>query len=311
MSAAPDPDDRELPRLQRLVWVLVAAVSILFGGSVVAVWLAESVEPVPTFSVAARGTTDRATQRGQQRLHIAGSGSNIPMTKALLAARYGHRHDRVVVHPSIGTGGGVRALRDGAVDVAMISRPLDPEEAEALVVIPWARVPVVVAVHPSVPVAGLATAELIEIYGGQRTTWSDGTPVVVLQRERGDSSHRAFDVRVPGFREVNEAAYQARRFRVLYHDVAMLDALESVEGAIGLVGSGVVPDASYRVLALDGRMPTPETVASGEYPFTKDLAFAMRGVPTGLARDFMTFIHGDEARRVVRAFGSVSLPEER
>ena len=60
-------------------------------------------------------------------------------------------------------------------------------------------------------IAGAACG--LAIYGGERTTWSDGSPIVVLQRERGDSSHRVVADKVPGFAEANEAAWERGAFR--------------------------------------------------------------------------------------------------
>ena len=62
-------------------------------------------------------------------LHLAGSGSNLVLTRALAAAFRVHQADaRLVVHDSIGSTGAVRAVSDGAISIGLIARPLREEE---------------------------------------------------------------------------------------------------------------------------------------------------------------------------------------
>lgn len=292
---------RRIPR----VWALVGLVTALFGTIIGLLLYAEAEEPKPPFLLQEPSASIRLPAGSSDgKIHIAGSGSNIPLTKALLAAQLGHYHDSFVVHPSIGTQGGLRALREGAIDVAMSSRPLRGEEAEGLWVTPFARVPVVVAAHPGVPGGALSSADLIEIYAGRITHWRDGTEIVVLLREPGDSSHQTLEAHLPRFRTASEEAYLSARWRVLYHDAAMLDALEVIEGAVGLHGGGLVPgQSSYRILPLDGQLPSSVAIASGSYPWTKDLAFVSRERPTGRLRALVEFARSEAGKRLIESYG--------
>jgi phosphate transport system substrate-binding protein len=135
--------------------------------------------------------------------------------------------------------------------------------------------------------------------------------VVVLQREEGDSSHRIFDAALPGFAEINEAAYDAGRWRVLHHDGGMRDALINTPGAVGLFGQGAIPPrASFRALTIDGVAPTVENVESGRYPFHKTLSFVTRGEPTGLTAALLEFVASSEGRALIREAGYVPVGEE-
>lgn len=258
---------------------------------------------------AAEAIAREAGDATHEILHIAGSGSNVPLTRALAAAYATNGAARPIVYPSIGSGGGVRALVDGAIAIAIVSRPLhERERAHGLVVTPYARVPVVVALHPNVPDRRLSTAEFLDAYRGRKTTWSDGAPLVVLQRERGDSSHEAVARVLPEFAAINDAAYRDGRFRVLYHDDDMEEALVVTEGALGLQGSGTaIGSPSHVAAAIDGVLPTPEAIASGRYPFVKSLAFVTVGPPTGEAAAFIAFTQSPAGRAVIEAHGC--LPE--
>jgi phosphate transport system substrate-binding protein len=198
---------------------------------------------------------------------------------------------------------------DGVIDIGLVSRALtDDERGSGLVAVAYARAPVVVAVNDSVPDTAITAHDLLTLYGGTKTTWSDGSRVVVLQREQGDSSHRAVEQWLPEFATVNEHAYHEGRFRVLYDDAAMAEALVSTRGAIGLYGMGTIPEGlPIHALLVDGMAPTVADVRYGMYPLTKDLAFVTRGGPGAAAARFFDFVFSDEGQSLIRHEGYVPL----
>ncbi|MEM9191668.1 MAG: substrate-binding domain-containing protein, partial [Myxococcota bacterium] len=159
---------------------------------------------------------------------LAGSGSNLPLTRVLARHFRQSRPDiRVRVHPSIGSAGGIAAVKDGAVDIGLVSRAPTPEEAEGLELILYARVAVAVAAHPTGADASLTPDALFSIFDGSKTTWGSGEPIRLLLREPGDSAHHAFGERLTGFTELHEEAWRSQRFPVLLTDQAMAQALLS------------------------------------------------------------------------------------
>lgn len=289
----------------------VAALAALF----VAPLLAGSREPpfrdgpVPKNSL----LYQRSTPRPHGVLHLAGSGTNIPLTRALADAFVARTSDaHIVVFESIGSSGGVMAVYDDVVDLGLVSRPLtDREHLLGVESIPYARVPVVVAVNLSVPDTAISTQELADIFAGEKTHWADGAPIVVLQRERGDSGHLAVASALPAFAAADEAAYRERRWRVILHDRAMQEALAITPGAVGLLDVGAISlqRLPLRALELDGYAPSEASVQSRRYPFAKDLAFVAMEAPTGLAADFIRFVHSEEGRALMKVHGYVPLPE--
>jgi len=293
-------------------WPAVAGLTVLATLGL-SLWLlvGSASGPQPPFLGAAGEPHVRRAPRADA-LVLAGSGSNLPVTRALTTA-YAERGvaPPPVVHSSVGSGGGMRALLDGAVDIAMVSRPLSASErAQKVTAVPYARAPVMVAVHASVPDREIDRAGLLEIFDGRRTQWEDGSPIVVIQRERGDSSHAAVAQLVPQWAEIDERAYVARRWRVIYDDVGMQDAIASTEGSIGLVGSGRVPDdLPIRVLGFEGVEPTAAAVQDGSYPLYKDLAFVTLGDPDVRVADFYRFVFSDAGRGIIVDHGCVALGE--
>lgn len=256
----------------------------------------------------------RSTARPPGVVHLAGSGSNLPLTRALADAFHaGHPGLHVVVFDSIGSTGAVAATYDDVIDLGLVSRPLtDSEAALGLLAYPYARVPVVLAVNLGVPDESVTRADIVDIYAGRRRQWSDGSPIVVLQRERGDSSHQAVAEVLPAFAAANDDAYREGRWRIVDSDQAMQEALSITAGAVGLfdLGAIVLQRLPVKPLRVDEIAPSEASVQSGRYPFAKDLAFLSVEQPGGAAAEFLRFVEGELARRRMRASAYIPLPED-
>lgn len=318
MTPATDPDDTASPASLAALWIGVAVV--LAAAITVAVFLLVSMvgttrEPFTTGEVPRDSPLYlRSTARPAEVVHLAGSGSNLPLTRALAEAfESSHEGRHVVVFDSIGSTGGIHAAYDDVVDFGLVSRPLrDSEVALNLVVAPYARVPVVVAVNLGVPDDSISLPELLDIYAGRRPTWSDGTPIVVIQREPGDSGHQAVQDVLPEFATINAAAYREARWRVVDSDQAMQEALSITAGAVGIfdLGAIVLQRLPVKPLRIDDIEPSEASVQSRRYPFSKDLALVSVEPPVGAPAEFLRFIDGEHGRRLMRASGYIPLPED-
>ena len=321
MAVSPDIDaeDERSPASLAALWIgvtLVLLAALTIAGVLLVNLVGNTREPFTTAVVPNDSPLHlRSTPRPADVVHLAGSGSNLPITRALaeaFQARSPNLH--VVVFDSIGSTGAIAATYDDVIDLGLVSRPLkDSEAALNLLVHPYARVPVVVAVNLGVPDESISTETLVDIYAGRRLQWSDGSPIVVLQRERGDSSHRAVAQALPEFAAVDEAAHRAGRWRVVESDQAMQEALSITAGAVGLfdLGAIVLQRLPVRPLRIDEIDPSEASVQSGRYPFSKDLAFISVEQPGGAAAEFLRFVvEGEQGRTLMRASGYIPLPED-
>lgn len=293
----------------RTVWLAVA-VSVLAATAAAAIVATVAADrgPQPPFLLdPSSERPSQAVPRSPGVLWLAGSGSNLPLTREL-AREFERAHSgvRVVVHDSLGTGGGARAVAAGAIDLGLASRPLNAaERAAGLISTPYARVAVVVAASDSVTEESISRAELIAIFAGRHTLWRSGAPVFVVQREPGDSSHLAVARALPGFADVDEQSRRAGRFRVAYSDREQQEALLMTEGSVGLFDRGAITAQRLplRMLSIDGVAPTADSLESGTYPFVKVLSFVSHGPPSGLVRSFVSFATSDAGRAAIRANG--------
>lgn len=302
-----------LSRTSALSWIAAAAALALLVLAVVAGLRAYHLSTRPPFMEQGFQVEHAWPPLGKDgALHLAGSSANMPLTRALVRAFTGQTPDvRVRLHPSIGSLGGIQATVDGVISLGLVSRPLTPAEARQLpVVIPYARGAVVVAAHPDVPRGSLSHSELVDIYRGVRARWSDSSPVAVLQRERGDSGHQAVNRVIPAFATVNDEAYRRRRWRVVYRDTDMAQALQSIRGAIGLldIGAMTAHRLDLKALVVEGAVPNRSNVAQGRYPFYKDLVLVSRKPLEGVAAGLVDFFFSADGRRLIEAKGYVPLP---
>lgn len=238
------------------------------------------------------------TRDPREAIELAGSGSNVPLTRALARAWASRAPGRpVVVHESVGSAGGIRALLDGAVDVAMISRPLRDGEAQGYRVARYATTEVVLAAHVAVTQREITPRELIEVLRGARTRWRDGTPLRFVGREAGDSSHRALALALPGFAEAEHEALRRRRFRVTFSDDDLRDALVETPGALGVTdrGGARMHGRPLSIITLS-RAPSAPAI-------TKDLAFVYRPGARPEVDALLDFARSPEGVAIARAAG--------
>lgn len=295
--------DRSVMLRPAMLWSVVAAligVLVLAASALAYVWLGSPTPPLNTLSVHAVATHRKVPL-------LAGSGSNLPLTRLLAAAC---AEFPVAIDDGMGSTGGMRALADGVIDIALVSRPLRAaEQKQGLRIIPYARTAIALAVHPGVAAEALTAAELVAIFRGERTSWRDGLAIIPLQRELGDSSHEAVGARVPEFANAVAQAWRRGKWRVLYHDRSMHEALLATPGALGLVDAGAVraDGLPIKLLRVDGVAPTAEAMSQGLYPFTKDLAFVLREPISERTAGWLACVTSPRGAAVIRGAGSIAL----
>ena len=174
------------------------------------------------------------------------------------------RHPETVIEVpgSIGSKGAISAVADGGITLGLISRPLKSEEqSPGIVVRPYARVPIVVGVHPTVKDDGITFRELVEIYRGTKTRWQDGSEIIVLAREPGDSGTQVLEKKVPGFGEAYAESAREKRWSVFFTDQDANRVLAMTPFAVGITDLGMIAaeHLDVRTLKLNGVEPAWKT----------------------------------------------------
>lgn len=228
-------------------------------------------------------------------LTAAGSTSMEPLL-ADLAAAYSAQHPHVAF--DIQGGGsqlGQALVEGGQVDIGLVSWPASSLAGNMRQVV-IGRDAIAIILHPQNQLAGLSLAELRDIFSGRLLNWRevDGPllPVQVVSREDGSGTRAAFEARVMDNRAVTPTAV------VLPNSRAVVDFVAQNPNAIAYVSAVFANDRVY-VVPVEGLRPGRDTLATGSYFLTRDLAVIVpqRGRPE--INRFVEFILSPAGQAIV------------
>lgn len=242
-----------------------------------------------------------------QTVRVGGTGAGLG-TMQVLAQEFGKAHPSVsiVIVPNLGSSGGLKALAAGAVDIAVIARPLKAEEtAQGLVAVEYGRTPFVIATARSTAPGLHSVADLVEIYSGRRAAWPDGTPIRLVLRPKHDSDFQLLESFSPEMKQAVNAAIAKNGMLVASTDQDAADALEKTPGAVGTSVLALLLAEKRRLNALpiNGVAPTPKTLADGSYPYFKAMHLAHRQGAGAAAAQFVDFAGSARGRALLQETG--------
>lgn len=225
------------------------------------------------------GTETPPTAVPQMTLTVSGSGT---ATNILRGVKSAFEADvpayTLDILPGTGTGGGVRGLVEGLLDVAAMARPPKEEEAaQGVEYVEFGQSGAALYTHLDVNVTNLTTEQALALLLGEITNWSEvggpDMPVVLYVRDEGDSTTKAIRGQIVGDTPFPETA------TVL---TSQSDMQAAVEGTPGGVGMGSWPaafasGAKVRPIALDGIAPGDST-----YPMVSPVGIGY--LPDGKAK---------------------------
>jgi phosphate transport system substrate-binding protein len=189
------------------------------------------------------------------------------------------------------SGGAIRGVLEGTLDIAVTNRPLSAvETSEPLSYFPVVRDAVAFAVHSSVQLARLTSADICALYGGRITNWRElggaDSPVIVLDRDPDESMRKLVLLPLLGEQAVVNTAV------MLTSASDMLTSLDSSPGALGYTSLGLLRLATPKnvtAVSLDGVMPHPEAVAAGRYPWSLTFGLVTRSEAPPPVREFVQY----------------------
>jgi phosphate transport system substrate-binding protein len=248
-------------------------------------------------------STATAVLAPRPELLAAGSGALTPLAMALAHEVSTGTGQRIHVEPSIGSGGGIAATRDGAIDLGLVSRPLRPEEAAGLERVDLARDAVVLAAAADFPFDDLSSAEIHRLYRGELGG------LTLLLRDESESANAALESTLPGLTDERRTSAASGRFRVLDHDDAMALALASTPRAVGVFSLAAVRPP-LRALRLDGVTPSSDALARETWRAVRTLGVVFRPERRDRVAPFLALAGSERGRALIRSLGYLP-PESR
>lgn len=240
-----------------------------------------------------------------QVVRIGGTGTATALMQSLGKAYADGGEERIVVIPSLGTNGAIRAVIDGALDVAVSARPPTPkEEAAGLVTLAAMKTPFgLVSSRKNPP--GLGKNDIAALFNSERATWPDGFPLRLVLRPRSESDTALVGAFFPGMREAIERARARADIPVAATDQANADLAERLEGSLtGATLTQIKMEARpLSFVDIDGAKPTLENLETGAYPYAKTLYLIALKSRRADLETFDAFLRSTKGRTALRAGG--------
>lgn len=283
--------------MERIVYArrprLLAARSVLFA------WLAMACLAAPGFVVA-------------ENLRVGGTGAALG-TMILLGEAFARERGgvRVDVLSYIGSTGSMKAVAEGKLPLGISGRLPKPEEKDFPVkLIHYATTPMVIAVHPDVPVRALGFDELAGIYDGKLLRWPDGQRVRLILRPARDSDNGHLRRMGPAMRAAVDSALSRPGLRHAPTDQEAVDMIERTPGGIGgtTLALLVSERRKARWVPIEGNVPSVERLADGSYPYAKPLYFVLPRQPEEDVSAFVEFVRSPRGAEILRANGNLPAP---
>lgn len=237
---------------------------------------------------------------GAESIKIAGSGQMLPLATEL-AKGYMKKYpnDVVEVNPkSLGQKNGVAAVNEGYIDIATSARRLSAEEkALAVKAYEIATVAGVFAVNASVPVKGLTSQQICDIYSGKIKNWKQvGGPnatIVVFTRPEKDSTKMLMRAQLPGFAKVKEAPEVDSKQK----SKEIVEALSTTPYSIGMTDVVNVDNAQGKITAL--KLDGKDITSSVNGPLLHYYNFVLNKNPGPADLRFMQFVKSPEGQKII------------
>jgi phosphate transport system substrate-binding protein len=246
-------------------------------------------------------------------IKIGGTGAGLGTMKLMAQEFNKSRPDaQLIVTPSLGSTGAIRAVLAGAVDIGISARPVTPEEQrQGASARAYARTPLVIATGAKNNGAGLTVRELAQIYSGKLTRWPDGSPIRLIVRPDSDADTIAMRAFSAEMNTAMTAALARKGLRMADTDQDNADALEKLPGSLGTTTLTQIlsENRAIRPLALDGVAPTLESLAAGRYRYVKTLYLITGRDLSPLAKDFVAFVRSPAGQAVLARSGNLALQE--
>jgi phosphate transport system substrate-binding protein len=235
-------------------------------------------------------------------------------TIAPLAAEIGKRFESL--HPGVrvdvqtgGSSRGVADVRQGLNSIGMVSRPLKENERD-LNGFAIANDGVSIILHQSNPVQALTNQQVVDIYTGKITDWSqvggNDAPITVVNKAEGRSTLELFT----SYFKLKNSDIKAHV--VIGDNEQGIKTVAGNPNSIGYVSIGtaefdVAKGERIKLLGIGGVEATSANVASGKFPLSRPLNLVTKAPPEGLVKEFIEFAQSPQVHDLVREQSFVPL----
>ncbi|MBM7838602.1 phosphate transport system substrate-binding protein [Alkalihalobacillus xiaoxiensis] len=225
---------------------------------------------------------------------VAGSSAMEPLVAAASEEFMNENMEASISVQAGGSGQGLSSIASGQVQIGnsdVFAEEKEDIPAEDLVDHRIAVVGMGPAAHPEVGVEDLSTEDMISIFTGEITNWSElgGADQEIVLVNRPDSSGTR-DTFVKYGLEDNEPASGITEDS----SNTVRQIISETEGAIGYLAFSYYDESGAVLpLSVDGVEQTDENVMSGDFPIWAYMHSYTNGEPEGLTKAFIDYLMSD------------------
>ncbi|MGJ5676316.1 MAG: substrate-binding domain-containing protein [Nostochopsis sp.] len=238
-------------------------------------------------------TNGNISNKAQQEIKMSGSISAYPALK-VLASAYEAKNPTTTVSFLTPTKleASIAAVKDGSLDIVILSRELKPEEKEGkLEYYLLAKDALLVATHPSVTnIINLTTEQLKGIYSGNIKNWkelggSDAKIVILDRREKEPTKYLLRKYYLGQDLKISSEAI------VLHNESEVILAIQNTPYSIGFFSLAYAISNNLPVnrLSLNGVVPSIKNIQKKKYQMVRPIGIIIKKSSTKHVQKFVNF----------------------
>ncbi len=243
---------------------------------------------------------------GAETLRIGGTGVALGgMTVLGEAFEAKHPDVDVTVLPSLGSGGGMKALFADAIDLAVTSRPVkDAEIEQGAIPQQYARTELAVVTSLGTAVDQVTPDQLAAIYAGKMTEWPDGAPVRLVLRPMDEADTQLLRAMSDEMERSVDMALERQGMLNAINDQENAETLEELDGSVGLVATSQIATEKrkLKVLRLVSSSKAPGSSGRPDKSLVKGLYIVQTASTKPVAKEFAAFVVSGEGREILEQY---------
>ena len=247
------------------------------------------------------------TCQASEIIRINGSGNALDMMKPLIAAYIKtNRNIRIEMEKPLGSTGATKALLTGALDLAVTSRNIKPEETtKGARQLKYGKTPVVIVTEKNVHKSGISTKELEDIFTGKKIYWENGEKIRLVLRPNEDIDTNILRALSDGINKAIDAAHARPGMIMAITDPESYSTIAKTPGSIGTtsLNSIISEKLPLNILSFNGIKPSLKAISNGSYPLAKEINFVTTTKTTPETKRLINYIFSPQGRAIAEKAG--------